>query len=108
MEGGEVPIHHITSKERRDLVVAPLVERELDMQEIYTKTTIMEKMIEVDDNKQLAKALEEVITHPKIKVYDLISPDGMTLLHLCTQKNAQKCFNLVLIQVKMHYGACNS
>ena len=51
MEGGEAPIHQITSKERRDIVVIPMQERGLDVQEIYAKTAVVEKFIETDDHE---------------------------------------------------------
>lgn len=44
--------------------------------------------------------MQDVCQKQNHTLFDLITPDGMTLLHVCTQKNSQKCFNQVLITIK--------
>jgi hypothetical protein len=84
IEKDGVPLHEQSSKERKDLVIYPMIKSGLDFNYIHSKMSLLEEVIENENLGQLKAVLEEVSRQNKIKLFDLITPDGMTLLHICT------------------------
>ena len=99
------PINELSSRERKELIVNPLLENGLDIEDINIRVESLEEVIEQENLGELKKWLKEVIDDETLTLYDLITPDGMTLLHICTQKNATRSFNLILTEIKNQYSS---
>lgn len=59
-------------------------------------------IIENDEVKKFAELLKQVDSK-EIRITDIMTSDGLTLLHAVTNKNAQKCFNTLILEIKQRY-----
>ena len=88
--------------ERKELVLRRHADRRINLK---LCAELMQNFVAVVENDEVKK-FEELIKDlddDQMRITDIMTTDGLTLLHAVTNKNAQKCFNTLLLEIKQRY-----
>ena len=90
-------------QDRTNRAILHLQDKGLDLPLIYD---VMQKISnEIDNENQFKfKSIIDNEIPQGVTLFDMINQDGLTILHLCTQKNMLKCFHTILLAVKEGYS----